>query len=328
MSTLRSCVLKCLRISLSRFKVPPTLQDPQAQQVLRRMAKAWFFTISCFSLHKLSVVPALNRKPDLDGFATLTGGEAVSRTDALTDNLTENLQSQDVALRTVLGISQLLAMTPSDEQYFYGNSANVAATTFFWQQQEFGQQSSSQPAVLSTQHSILLILKLLAVTQNPEQDVTLESEAISAALWSTLQLAAIVTADFQSIERPQSGLHPNESCEDMMAQLAAVSIQTLVPLMQTNLPDKLGALPAQRWGRQSLIALCSTLQYFLQEGQPWASAACRARDEFVDSGQPESHMCCPMSHVAFQLDIAHQWVATSASDWQQLHLCLVCIQAD
>ena len=248
------------------------------------MAKAWFFTISWYSLHKLSVAPALSRKPDLDGFVTLTGAEAVLQTDALTNNFTEELQGQGAALGTVLGISQLLAMTPSDKQYFDGESVNAPATTAFWRQQELGQQSSSQPTVLSSQHSILLILKLLAVTQNSEQEVTMEFEAIRAALWLTLQLAATLTADFQSNEGPQSGLRPNQSCEDMMSQLAAVSIQTLVPLMHTSLLGRMRALPVQRWSWLSLTALCSTLQYLLQGGQLWAFAACRARDEFVDSG--------------------------------------------
>ena len=290
MSTLRTCVLKCLQISLSRFKVPLTLQELQAQQRLGRMARAWFFTISWYSLHKLSVVPALDRKPDLDGFTTLTGAEAVTETDALTNNLTEELQGQGAVLGTVLGISQLLAMTPSDEQYFDGESVNAAATTAFWQQHELGQPSSSQPAVFSTQHGILLTLKLLAVTQNSQQEVTVEVEAIRAALWLTLQLAATLTAHIQSIEEPQSGLCPDQSCEDMMSQLAAVSIQTVVPLMHTSLLDNMCALPAQRWARLSLAALCSTLQYLLQEGQVWASAARRARDECVESGQPAFHV--------------------------------------
>ena len=251
------------------------------------------------------MVPVLSRKPDLDGFATLTGAEAVTETGALTSRLTEELQGQGAVLGIVLGISQLLAMTPSDEQYIDGDFVDAAATTACWRQQELGQQSSSQPTVYSTQYSILLILKLLAVTQNSEQEVTMEFEAISAALWLTLQLAATLTANLQSIKGPQFGLRPNQSCKDMMAQLAAVSIQTLVPLMHTSLLDKMRALPSQRWGRQSLTALCSALQYLLQEYQLGASAACRARDEFVDSGQPESHVCCPSNHTALQLDPAH-----------------------
>ena len=192
------------------------------------MANAWSFTIGCYSLHKLSVVPALNRKPELDGFATLTGAEAVRSTDALTNNLAEAWQGQDAVLRTVLAISQLLAITPSDEQYSDGESVDTAAHTTFWQQQKLSKQSSSQPTVFSSQHSVLLVLKLLAVTQNPEQEVTVESEAIKAALWWTLQLTATLMADFQSTQGPQSGLRRDQSCEGMMSQLAVVSIQTLV----------------------------------------------------------------------------------------------------